>query len=74
MERWMRVLAGTRPEPVAVAAVTVSAVLIAGAFAASLSSGPVRGASLAAAGAFLLLNGVGVSLYAGRLGDPGRSD
>jgi hypothetical protein len=74
MERWMRVLITTRPEPVAVVATAVSAVLIVGAFGASLSSAKVRGASIAAAGAFLLLIVVGVSLYAWRLGDPGRSD
>jgi hypothetical protein len=74
MERWMRVLITTRPEPVAVVATAVSAVLIVGAFGASLSSAKARGASIAAAGAFLLLVVVGVSLYAWRLGDPGRSD
>ena len=70
----MHLLAATRPEPVAVAAASVSGLLIVGAFAASLSGASVRGASLAAAGAFLLLIVVGVSLYAWRLGDPGRSD
>jgi hypothetical protein len=74
MERWMRALAVAQPEPIAVVAAAVSAVLIAAAFAAALSTGPVRAASLAAAGAFLLLVAVGVSLYAWRLGAPGRSD
>jgi len=74
MERWMRALVETRPEPVAVGAATICAVAIVGAFAAALFDGAVRGASLAAAGAFLALVVTGVSLYAWRLGAPGRSD
>jgi len=74
MERWTRLLAATRPEPIAVAAAVLSAVLIAGSLAVALGSGPVRAASLAAAGTFLLLVAIGVSLYAWRLGAPGRSD
>jgi hypothetical protein len=74
MERWMRTLVETRPEPVAVGAVTICAVAIVGAFAAALFGASVRPASLAAAGAFLILVVIGVSLYAWRLGAPGRSD
>jgi hypothetical protein len=33
MERWMRVLAATQPEPLGAAAAAVSAVLVVGAFA-----------------------------------------
>jgi hypothetical protein len=74
MERWMRMLSTVQPEPIAVGGATISAVLIAGAFAAALFSASYRAASLAAAGAFLLLVAIGVSLYAWRLGAPGRSD
>ena len=74
MERWMRVLGSVRPEPVAAAAAALSALLLVGAFGASLGSGGVRGASLAAAGALLALVGTGLSLYAWRLGVPGRSN
>ena len=70
----MRMLSTAQPEPIAVGGATIGAVLIAAAFAAALFSGPFRAASLAAAGAFLLLVAIGVSLYAWRLGAPGRSD
>ena len=69
----MRALEDVRPEPVAAAAAAVTAVLLAGAFAASLGSTSVRGASLAAVVALLVLVGTGVYLYAWRLGVPGRS-
>lgn len=74
MERWLRLLVEVRPEPVATAAAALSAVLLVVAFGASLASGHARGASLAAAGAFLVLVGTGASLYAWRLGAPGRSE
>ncbi len=74
MERWLRALAAVRPEPVAVAAAAISAVLIVGAFAVAVSTSSFRPASLAAAGTFLLLVAIGVSLYAWRLGGSGRSD
>jgi len=74
MERWLRTLAAVPQEPLAVGAVAVSAVLIVGAFAAAALAAPVRAASVAAAGLFLLLIVVGVSLYAWRLGAPGRSE
>jgi len=74
MERWMRGLAAARPEPVAVGGAAIGAILIAGAFVAALPSTSFRAASLAAAGAFLLLVAIGVSLYAWRLGAPGRSN
>lgn len=70
----MRTLAETRPEPVAVGAATICAVAIVGAFAAAVFTTAERTASLAAAAAFLLLVASGVSLYAWRLGAPGRSD
>jgi hypothetical protein len=74
MERWMRTLTAMQPEPIAAGAAALCAVLIVGAFAASVFGASVRAASVAAAGAFLLLVAVGVSLYAWRLGAPGRSD
>jgi hypothetical protein len=74
MERWMRALAATQPEPLAAGAAAVSAVLVVGAFAVGVLGTPVRAASVAAAAAFFLLVAVGVSLYAWRLGAPGRSD
>jgi hypothetical protein len=74
MERWTRALADVPPEPAAVGGAAVSALLLVIAFAASLGSGTTRPASLAAAGAFLLLVAVGVSVYAWRLGVPGRSE
>jgi hypothetical protein len=74
MERWMRRLAAAEPEPIAVGAAAVSAVLIVGALAAAFFASSLRAASLAAAGAFLLLVAIGVSLYAWRLGASGRSD
>jgi hypothetical protein len=74
MEGWMRRLLAAQPEPVAVGGAAVSAILIVAAFVAALLSTPFRAASLAAAGAFLLLVAIGVSLYAWRLGAPGRSD
>jgi len=70
----MRGLLTARPEPVAVGSAAVSAILVVGAFAITLPSTSFRAASLAAAGAFLLLVAIGVSLYAWRLGAPGRSD
>lgn len=70
----MRTLAEMRPEPVAVGATTICAVAIVGAFAAGLFTTSFRAASIAAAGAFLLLVVTGVSLYAWRLGAPGRSE
>lgn len=70
----MRALLRVRPEPVAVVAAALSSLLIVGAFAASLGSFAVPAGSLAAAGAFLLIVAVGLSLYAWRLGAPGRSD
>ena len=69
----MRALEDVRPEPVAAVAAVVTALLLAGAFAASLGSTGVRGASLAAAAALLVLVGTGVYLYAWRPGVPGRS-
>jgi hypothetical protein len=74
MEGWMRGLLAAQPEPVAVGGAAIGAVLIVAAFVASLPSTSFRAASLAAAGAFLLLVAIGVSLYAWRLGAPGRSD
>lgn len=73
VERLMRAVGDVRPEPVAAAAAALSALLLVGAFGASLGSGEVRGASLAAAGVLLALVGTGLSLYAWRLGVPGRS-
>jgi hypothetical protein len=73
MEGWMRRLLAAQPEPVAVGGAAISAVLIVAVFVASLPSTSFRAASLAAAGAFLLLVAIGVSLYAWRLGAPGRS-
>jgi len=69
----MHALERVRPEPVAAAAAAVTALLLVGAFAASLGSPGVRGASLAAAVALLVLVGTGVYLYAWRPGVPGRS-
>jgi hypothetical protein len=74
MERWMRAVAATQPEPVAVGGAAISAVLVVAAFVVALFSTSFRAASMAAAGAFLLLVAIGVSLYAWRLGAPGRSD
>lgn len=74
MERWLRAVAALAPEPVAAGAAALTALLLVGAFAASVFTNSPRGASVAAAGAFLLLVAVGVSLYAWRLGAPGRSD
>jgi hypothetical protein len=68
MERWMRTLAAAQPEPVAVGASVISALVIAATFIAALPTTTFRAASLAAAGAFLLLVAIGVSLYAWRLG------
>ncbi|HYW27773.1 MAG TPA: hypothetical protein VE953_26615 [Terriglobales bacterium] len=73
MEGWKRRLLAVQPEPVAVGGAAISAVLIVGAFVAALPSTSFRAASLAAAGVFLLLVAIGVSLYAWRLGAPGRS-
>lgn len=70
----MRRLLAAQPEPVAVGGAAISAILIAAAFVAALPSTGFRAASFAAAGAFLLLVAIGVSLYAWRLGAPGRSD
>ena len=70
----MRGLAGSRPRLVATVAAATSALLLVLAFGASLGAGSTRPASLAAAGAFLLQVAVGVSLYAWRLGAPGRSE
>ena len=70
----MRALLSVRPEPVAIAAAAVSSLLIVAAFAASLGSTAVPAGSLAAAGAFLLIVAIGLSLYAWRLGASGRSD
>jgi len=69
----MHALERVRPEPLAAAAAAVTALLLVGAFAASLGSTDVRGASLAAAVALLVLVGTGVYLYAWRPGVPGRS-
>ncbi len=74
MKGWMRALAGAQPEPVAVGAAALSALLVAAPFVAALLSSTLRGASYAAAGAFLLLVAIGASLYAWRLGAAGRSD
>ncbi len=74
MKGWMRALAGAQPEPVAVGAAALSALLIAATFVAALPSSSFRAASFAAAGAFLLLVAIGASLYAWRLGAAGRSD
>ena len=73
VKRGMRALEDVQPEPMAAAAAALSALLVVGAFGASLASAGVRGASLAAAGALLALVGTGLSLYAWRLGVPGRS-
>jgi hypothetical protein len=73
MERWMRRLIAVQPEPVAVGGAAISAILIVGVFVVALPSTSFRAASLAAAGVFLLLVAIGVSLYAWRLGAPGRS-
>jgi hypothetical protein len=73
MERWMRRLLAVQPEPVAVGGAAISAILIVAVFVAALPSTTFRAASLAAAGVFLLLVAIGVSLYAWRLGAPGRS-
>lgn len=66
-------LLAVQPEPVAVGGAAISAILIVAAFVAALPSSSFRSASLAAAGVFLLLVAIGVSLYAWRLGAPGRS-
>jgi len=73
VKRGMRALEDIQLEPVAAAAAALSGLLLVGAFGASLASAGVRGASLAAAGALLALVGTGLSLYAWRLGVPGRS-
>ena len=73
MNGWMRRLLAAQPDAVAVAGAAISAILIVGAFVAALPSTSFRAASMAAAGAFLLLVAIGVSLYAWRLGAPGRS-
>ena len=73
VKRVMRALEDVQPEPTAAAAAALSALLVVGAFGASLASAGVRGASLAAAGALLAPVGTGLSLYAWRLGVPGRS-
>jgi hypothetical protein len=70
----MRALEEIRPELVAVGAAALSGLLLVVAFLASLGTGGTRGASLAAAAALLLLIVVGASLYAWRLGVPGRSE
>ena len=70
----MRALVAAQPEPVAVGGAAISAVVIVAVFVVALPSASFRSASLAAAGAFLLLVASGVSLYAWRLGAPGRSD
>lgn len=74
MERWGRAELGARLESVVVAAVTLSALLVVAVFAASITSAATRGASLAAAGVFLLLVAIGVSLYAWRLGAASRPE
>jgi hypothetical protein len=74
MEGWMRRLLTVQPEPVAVGGAAVSALLIVVVFVAALPSTSFRAASFAAAGVFLLLVAIGVSLYAWRLGAPGRSN
>jgi hypothetical protein len=62
-----------RLELLVVSAVALSTLLVVGVFVASLNSATVRTASLLAAGAFLMLVAIGVSLYAWRLGAAGRS-
>jgi hypothetical protein len=74
MERRTRGLVTAPPGAVAIVATALSALLIAGAYAAAVGSYPARNGSLAAVGAFLLIVAIGVSLYAWRLGAPGRSD
>lgn len=69
----MRRLVAVQPEPVAVGGAAISAILIVAVFVAALATTSFRAASLAAAGVFLLLVAIGVSLYAWRLGAPGRS-
>ena len=73
MTRWTSGLQQLAPDAVAVGAVGVVAVLLVGALGAAEASAPVRAGSIAAAGCFFLLVAVGVSLYAWRLGAPGRS-
>ena len=73
VKRRLRALEEVQPEPVAAAAAALSALLLVGAFGATLGSAGIGGASLAAAGALLALVGTGLSLYAWRLGVPGRS-
>jgi hypothetical protein len=74
MTRWTSGLQRLGPDAVAVGSVAVVAVLLVGAFGVAEATVPVRGASIAAAGCFLLLVAVGVSLYAWRLGASGHSD
>jgi len=73
MDRWTRGLA-QRSQLAGAVAAALSALLLVLAFGASLGGGSTRSASLVAAGAFLLQVVVGVSLYAWRLGAPGRSE
>src|SRR5262249_60455172 len=63
VDRLIHVLEDVRPEPVAAAAAAATALLLVGALMASLGSTSVRGASLAAAVALLLLVGTGVFVH-----------
>jgi hypothetical protein len=74
MDRWTRGLASVEPRLVATVAAALSALLLLLAFAVSLAGGQPRAASFVAAAAFLLQVVVGLSLYAWRLGAPGRSE
>jgi hypothetical protein len=70
LERLMRI----NPRPLVAGAAAISALLLVVVSAATIGSEVPRGASLAAAAAFVLLVAVGVYLYSWPLGAPGRSE
>lgn len=73
MERWTRRISRVRSDRVAVVAVGLAALLLLAALAVAAWSGTLPPESLAVAAAFPLFVAAGLSLYAWRLGAPGRS-
>jgi hypothetical protein len=73
VERWVGAVGRLQPGVVAAVACVLCVLLLLGAFAAAWATGPMRGASIAAAAAFVVIVAAGLGLYAWRLGVPGRS-